>query len=152
VVAGFEPLDLLMGVWMLVKQIQRGESVVENEYIRVVRDEGNVRAQQVMAKVFESKALKWRGFPVIPNSGLFLRRTFDSFDARKKYEDDLEWLEGREFQEPAGCQCGEVLRGLLSSKDCPLFGTRCTPNTPVGPCMVSIEGSCNIEYRYAKNH
>ncbi|MCK5458256.1 MAG: hydrogenase formation protein HypD, partial [Thermoplasmatales archaeon] len=72
------------------------------------------------------------------------------YDARKKYEDDLEILKDKEFKEPKDCRCGEVLRGLISSKECPLFGKKCLPNSPVGPCMVSIEGSCNIEYRYSK--
>ena len=150
VVAGFEPLDLLMAVWMLVQQIQHEKSVVENEYIRAVKEEGNVKAQKVIDDVFEPFSVKWRGFPVIPMSGLKLRDKFDEYDARKRYEDDLRELSDREFKEPEGCLCGEVLRGLISSKECPLFGKKCTPNNPVGPCMVSIEGSCNIEYRYSK--
>jgi len=151
VVAGFEPLDLLMGVWMLVQQVHRGEAKVENEYMRVVKEEGNVKAQQVIDEVFEPCDVKWRGFPVIPKSGLRLRDKFERHDARKRYEDDLEELKDKEFSEPKGCRCGEVLRGLISSKECPLFGKKCVPNNPVGPCMVSIEGSCNIEYRYSKN-
>ena len=150
VVAGFEPLDLLMGVWMLVQQIHRGEAKVENEYMRVVTKEGNVKAQQVIDEVFEPCDVKWRGFPIIPKSGLKLREKFEEYDARKRYEDDLEELKDKEFTEPKGCRCGEVLRGLISSKECPLFGKKCIPNSPVGPCMVSIEGSCNIEYRYVK--
>ena len=149
-VAGFEPLDLLMGVWMLVQQIHRGEAKVENEYMRVVTKEGNVKAQQVIDEVFEPCDVKWRGFPIIPKSGLKLREKFEEYDARKRYEDDLEELKDKEFTEPKGCRCGEVLRGLISSKECPLFGKKCIPNSPVGPCMVSIEGSCNIEYRYVK--
>ena len=150
VVAGFEPLDLLMAVWMLVQQIQHGKSVVENEYTRAVKEEGNIKAQKAIDDVFEPFSVKWRGFPVIPMSGLKLRDKFDEYDARKRYEDDLRELSDREFKEPEGCLCGEVLRGLISSKECPLFGKKCTPNNPVGPCMVSIEGSCNIEYRYSK--
>jgi len=150
VVAGFEPLDLLMGVWMLVEQIKNGEAVVRNEYTRVVHEEGNVKAKKAMEEVFKEGDTKWRGFPVIPKSSLELRREFEGYDARKKYEDDLEEIKDKEFKEPEGCRCGELLRGLLSPQECPLFGTRCTPNNPVGPCMVSIEGSCNIEYRYSK--
>ena len=150
VIAGFEPLDLLMAVWMLVHQIQRGEAAVENEYVRAVKEDGNVKAQMAINEVFELVDVKWRGFPVIPKSGLKLRDKFEDYDARKRYEDKLQALSGKEFNEPAGCRCGEVLRGLISSQECPLFGNKCTPNTPVGPCMVSIEGSCNIEYRYAK--
>ena len=148
VIAGFEPLDLLMGVFLLAKQIYSGRAEVENEYQRVVREEGNQKAIQMLNTVFQPCAVPWRGFPVIPESGLELRNEFESYDARKKYEDELQELRNREFKEPPGCLCGDVLRGLISSKECPLFGNKCTPNTPVGPCMVSIEGSCNIEYRY----
>jgi len=151
VVAGFEPIDLLMAVWMLVQQVEKDEAFVQNEYTRVVRTEGNIKAQQAIKKVFEPRDIKWRGFPVIPGSGLMLRNKFEEFDARKKYEDKLEEIKGKEFLEPKGCRCGELLRGLVVSPfDCPLFGQACTPETPVGPCMVSIEGSCNIEYRYSK--
>ncbi len=150
VIAGFEPLDLLMAVWMLVHQIQRGEAAVENEYVRAVKEDGNIKAQMAINEVFELVDVKWRGFPVIPKSGLKLRDKFEDYDARKRYEDKLQDLSGKEFNEPAGCRCGEVLRGLISSQECPLFGNKCTPSTPVGPCMVSIEGSCSIEYRYAK--
>jgi hydrogenase expression/formation protein HypD len=150
VIAGFEPLDLLMGVWILVKQIERGTATVENEYIRAVHEEGNVKAKEAIDEVFEPGDKKWRGFPVIPQSSLELRSKFDEYDARKKYEDELKELVDKDFKEPDGCRCGELLRGLLSPYECPLFGTQCTPDTPVGPCMVSIEGSCNIEFRYAK--
>jgi hydrogenase expression/formation protein HypD len=150
VVAGFEPIDVLMGAWMLVQQIEKGEAIVQNEYTRVVHEEGNVKAQQAIKKVFKPVDLKWRGFPVIPKSGLALRNDFEKYDARKKYEDELESLKDREFLEPKGCRCGELLRGLASPHECPLFGQACTPETPVGPCMVSIEGSCNIEYRYSE--
>ncbi len=150
VIAGFEPLDLLMAVWMLVNQIQQGKAVVENEYVRVVKEEGNVKAQKTINEVFNVVNVKWRGFPTIPKSGLNLKEKFEDYDARKRYEDQLQELGGKVFTEPAGCRCGEVLRGLISSQDCPLFGNKCTPNNPVGPCMVSIEGSCNIGYRYAK--
>ena len=149
VIAGFEPLDLLMGVWLLVEQIENGEPKVENEYLRAVREEGNIKAQKVVENVFESRDIKWRGFPVISGSGLKLRDEFEEYDARKKYEKDLEDLKNKEFPEPKGCRCGEVLRGVISSKECPLFGNKCIPNNPVGPCMVSNEGSCNIEYRYS---
>ncbi len=150
VIAGFEPLDLLMSVWMLVKQIQHGKAIVENEYIRAVHPDGNVKAKKAIDKVFESGDIKWRGFPIIPKTGLILRSKFDVYDARKKFEDDLKELEGKELKEPEGCKCGELLRGLLSPKECPLFGNKCKPDSPIGPCMVSIEGSCNIEYRYTR--
>lgn len=150
VIAGFEPLDLLMAVWMLVRQIQQGEAVVENEYVRAVKPQGNRKAQQRLQQVFEPFDVKWRGFPIIPRSGLRLQKKFESYDARKKYEDELGSLDEEAFFEPAGCLCGEVLRGLISSKQCPLFGRKCTPENPVGPCMVSSEGNCHIQYRYSK--
>ena len=150
VIAGFEPLDLLMGVWMLMRQIQQGKAVVENEYVRAVKPQGNRKAQQMLQKVFEPVDVKWRGFPVISDSGLRLREKFASYDARKKYEDELGSLAEEKFTEPVGCLCGEVLRGLISSKKCPLFGRECTPENPVGPCMVSSEGNCHILYRYTK--
>jgi hydrogenase expression/formation protein HypD len=150
VVAGFEPIDILMGVWLLVQQIIHKKPKVENEYLRVVKSEGNIIAKKAMENVFDIKDIKWRGFPVIPNSGLILKNKFEKYDARIKYKDDLKEIKNKKFDEPIGCRCGDVLRGIISSKDCPLFGNKCKPNSPVGPCMVSIEGSCNIEYRYSK--
>lgn len=150
VIAGFEPLDLLMGVWMLVRQIRQGKAMVENEYVRAVKTQGNRKAQQILQKVFEPVDAKWRGFPMIHHSGLRLRKKFALYDARKKYVDELGLLAETEFAEPAGCLCGEVLRGLISSKQCPLFGRECTPENPVGPCMVSSEGNCYIQYHYTK--
>ena len=147
-IAGFEPLDLLMAVWMLVRQIQQGKAVIENEYSRAVKLEGNKKAQQILKQVFEPVDIKWRGFPLIPQSGLHLRKKFEVYDARKKYEDDLQMITKEEFAEPVGCLCGDVLRGLISSKQCPLFARECTPENPVGPCMVSSEGNCHILYRY----
>ncbi len=150
VVAGFEPIDILMATLMLVKQIKKNEAKVENEYKRVVHSEGNIKAKQVMNRVFEPCNIKWRGFPVIKKSGLKLKEEFKEYDARKKYKKYLSSLENKDFSEPKGCRCGELLRGLISPQDCPLFSKKCTPDSPVGPCMVSIEGSCNIEYRYSK--
>jgi hydrogenase expression/formation protein HypD len=150
VIAGFEPIDVLMGAWMLVQQIEKGKSFVQNEYTRVVHKEGNVKAQQAIIKVFEPINVKWRGFPIILQSGLALRKNFEEYDARKKFADELDELKDKKFLEPEGCRCGELLRGLASPFDCPLFGQACTPETPVGPCMVSIEGCCNIEYRYSE--
>jgi len=149
VIAGFEPLDLLMAVYMLVQQIQNGEAFVQNEYSRAVHKKGNTKALEALDKVFESGDIKWRGFPVINDSSLNLKSKFGKWDARKLFEDELISLKDKEFPEPKGCKCGELLRGLLLPSDCPLFGKACKPSSPVGPCMVSIEGSCNIEYRYA---
>ena len=151
VVAGFEPIDILMSVWMLANQISSGEAKVQNEYSRVVKDEGNVKAQEMIRSVFVPGDKKWRGFPVIKNSSLEICDKYQDFDASKKFEDILSELKDKEFNEPDGCRCGELLRGLVNPSECPLFGTKCTPNHPVGPCMVSIEGSCNIEYKHSKN-
>lgn len=151
VVAGFEPLDLLMAVYMLAQQVQRGEAKVENEYSRVVRYEGNLRALDAINRVFEASDVEWRGFPVIPRSGMTIKRQFEAWDARKVWEDDLRNVSDF-LEETRGCRCGEVLRGLIESGECPLFGKACTPTHPVGPCMVSVEGSCNIEYKYKIVH
>ena len=148
VISGFEPIDLLMSVWMLTQQIKKGETKVENEYMRAVNENGNLIAQKVMKETFISVDKKWRGFPIIKKSGLEIRTKFDKYNSRKIFEDELETLKDKDFLEPSGCRCGELLRGLINPQDCLLFKTRCTPEKPIGPCMVSIEGSCNIAYRY----
>ena len=150
VVAGFEPLDLLMGVYMLARQKKDGRAELENEYGRVVRPEGNLRAREAMEAVFEPCDVEWRGFPVIAGSGQRLRAQYEKWDARAKFACDIGDLRDKKFPEPRGCLCGEVLRGVRDPKKCPLFGKKCRPETPVGPCMVSSEGSCNILYRYGR--
>lgn len=149
VVAGFEPIDVLMGVWMLVKQIKTGKAFVENEYSRVVHPNGNIKAKKALNDIFEPCDITWRGFSVIEKSGLRLKSKFEEYDARKRFNDDLVEIHLKEFHEPEGCMCGELLRGLVTPFECPLFGQACTPESPIGPCMVSIEGSCNIGYRYS---
>ena len=150
VVAGFEPLDLMMGVYMLAKQIGEGRAVVQNEYSRVVKRGGNPVALKAMEDAFATSDVRWRGFPVIPRSGLAVRSTLGKHDAAKKFEDILAPVRDAEYKDPEGCRCGEMLRGLLTSEECPLFGRQCTPSTPVGPCMVSREGSCYISHRYIR--
>ncbi|MGD9962619.1 MAG: hydrogenase formation protein HypD [Thermoplasmata archaeon] len=150
VVAGFEPLDMMMGVYMIARQVKEGRAEVENEYSRVVHADGNPSAVKAIDDVFEPSDVIWRGFPVIPGSGLALRRRFEERDARKRFEDVLRPVEEKEYGEDEGCRCGEMLRGILTSEECPLFGTACTPETPMGPCMVSREGSCCIAYKYRK--
>lgn len=150
VVAGFEPLDLMMGVYMIALQLKQGRAEVENEYTRVVHQEGNPTALRTMKEAFEASDVPWRGFSMIRSSGLTIRKKLDAHDARKKFEDVLRPIHEREFSEAKGCRCGEMLRGVLTSEECPLFGKKCTPSTPVGPCMVSKEGSCYISYRYRK--
>jgi hydrogenase expression/formation protein HypD len=148
VVAGFEPLDLLMGVYMLTRQRVEGRVEVENQYSRVVREEGNVPAQDAMDEVFEPRSEKWRGFGLIPDSALGLREVYAEHDARRIGEDLLENVWNQDYREPPGCRCGEVLRGVLEPAECPLFGEACQPATPVGPCMVSREGGCAIALKY----
>jgi len=150
VVAGFEPLDLMMGVYMLAKQVQEGRAEVENEYTRVVHPDGNPTAIKAMKEAFEAADVPWRGFPVIKSSGLLVKKRLERFDARKKFEDLLIPVHEHEFHEAKGCRCGEMLRGIVTSEECPLFAKKCTPGTPIGPCMVSREGSCYISYRYLK--
>jgi hydrogenase expression/formation protein HypD len=150
VVAGFEPLDLLMAVYMLARQVTEGVARVENEYSRVVRYEGNVKALRALDAVFEPVDLRWRGFPSIPRSGMQFRAAYAEMDARKVHEDRLRNVEVRDHDAATGCRCDEVLRGLIESRDCPLFERTCAPSHPVGPCMVSVEGSCNIAYRYGR--
>jgi hydrogenase expression/formation protein HypD len=151
VIAGFEPIDILMSVFMLIKQIENKFPFVENEYARAVKKEGNIKAQRVIENAFDICDIKWRGFPIIPKSGLVLKSDFDEYNARIKFQDELINLKNYTFKEPKGCRCGELLRGLISPKDCPLFGVKCFPDKPIGPCMVSMEGSCNIDYKYSKN-
>jgi hydrogenase expression/formation protein HypD len=147
VVAGFEPLDILVTVFMMVTQIREGRAEVENEYSRVVRPEGNPIAIKMLEDVFVPVDKNWRGFPVLPKSALELRPEFDAHNARVVHEGILS--SAPEVKEEMGnCRCAEVLRGLIESKECPAFGKGCNPKRPMGPCMVSREGSCNISYRY----
>lgn len=148
VIAGFEPLDVLAAVYMLAKQIRDGRAEVENEYTRAVRYEGNPKALEAMDRVFEPVDVPWRGFPLVPKSGMALRKEFEAYDARKVYEDELSDVAALEISEDPNCRCGEVLRGVAEPEDCPLFGTACNPAHPRGPCMVSIEGACFISHRY----
>lgn len=150
VVTGFEPLDLLMGTYMIVEQLEKGEGKVEIEYKRVVKPDGNQRAKKIMADVFEPVDVAWRGFTALANSGMKLRDKYSDSDAEKRYEDDLAELEGKEFRDPPTCRCGEVIRGEVYPWDCTLFGKACIPDRPIGPCMVSTEGACSIEYKYGK--
>jgi hydrogenase expression/formation protein HypD len=143
VVVGFEPLDVLLSVLILLEQVRDGKHEVRNEYSRVVREEGNQKALGVMYEVFEACDVEWRGFSVIPGSGLRLREKFAEHDARKRFS-----LKVKSKENPRGCRCGDVLKGLIYPRDCPLFGKACSPKRPIGPCMVSLEGSCAIAYKY----
>lgn len=151
VVAGFEPLDLMMAVYMLAKQQSEGRAEVQNEYSRVVRPEGNPSALKALNDAFTPTDSVWRGFPVIPDSGLSLRKELESHDATKRFADIVAPILDKEYSEPEGCRCGEMLRGIITSEECPLFGSTCTPQNPIGPCMVSREGSCHISHRYRRS-
>ncbi|MDO9334383.1 MAG: hydrogenase formation protein HypD [Dehalococcoidales bacterium] len=143
VVSGFEPLDILQCVAMLTAQVESDESKVEIAYRRGVTREGNAHALALMNKVFEPCPANWRGIGVIPGSGLKLRKQYKHHDAEVQFDIKVE-----PSIEPKGCLCGEVLRGVKTPLDCGLFRKFCTPESPVGPCMVSSEGSCSAYYLY----
>lgn len=143
VITGFDAIDVLEGVYMLVRQNREGRSEIENQYTRAVKDEGNQRAQEIMQEVFATVTARWRGLGTIPESGLMLRQEFKDMDAAEVFG-----LPYEDKADPLGCRCGEILHGLALPLQCPLFGKPCTPEDPVGPCMVSSEGSCAASYKY----
>lgn len=145
VVAGFEPLDILRAIAVLVRMDAEERPDVYNAYGRVVQAQGNRTAQRIQAQVFAIAEAEWRGFGMIPASGLVLRDEFAHRDAVQTFQ-----VVVPQAQEPAGCSCGEVLRGVLSPLDCPLYAEVCSPRNPVGPCMVSSEGACAAYYRYGE--
>ncbi|MBO8181848.1 MAG: hydrogenase formation protein HypD [Archaeoglobus sp.] len=148
VISGFEPEDVLLSVLKLIRLVKMGEGKVENEYERAVTYEGNLKAQQAMDEVFGRENWEWRGLGVVPNSGAPLKDKFSDFDAFKVYEDVFESFEYKEDKRKQACRCGEVLRGLITPAECPLFNKACNPKEPIGPCMVSFEGTCNIWAKY----
>lgn len=143
VVAGFEPADILQGILQLIQQIETGRALVENAYTRAVTTTGNQKAQHIIDTVFKPVDATWRGIGVIPESGLKIRDAYGRFDAERVFDIDVP-----ESEDPKGCACGAVLTGVISPPDCPLFKTVCTPIDPVGPCMVSSEGTCAAYYRF----
>ncbi len=145
VVTGFEPLDILQGVLMVVQQLESGRAEVENQYTRSVRREGNQPAQELIRKVFKVVPRKWRGVGEIPQSGLGLKDAYAAFDAEKKFG-----LVDHHVEEPTECLSGLVLQGQIKPHECPAFGTRCTPEHPLGATMVSSEGACAAYYRYRR--
>jgi len=146
VVAGFEPLDVMQAILMLVRQVKEGRPSVENEYSRAVTREGNLKAQALMRDVFELRdGFEWRGLGWIPGSALKLKEEFAAFDAEKKFE-----LPPSEAKENPACQCPAILRGAKMPDQCPLFGKACTPENPIGACMVSSEGGCAAWYSYGR--
>ena len=145
VVTGFEPLDILQGVLMVVQQLESGRAEVENQYTRSVRREGNRPAQELLRKVFKVVPRKWRGVGEIPQSGLGMNDAYAAFDAEKKFG-----LAGHRVEEPTECLSGLVLQGQIKPHECPAFGTKCTPDHPLGATMVSSEGACAAYYRYRR--
>jgi hydrogenase expression/formation protein HypD len=146
VVGGFEPLDLLEAILMLVRQLEQGRAEVENQYVRSVTREGNTAARNRMFEVFEIGDRKWRGIGPIPASGYRLRAEYAAFDAERRFH-----VETTHVEEPSECIAARVLQGLAKPVDCPAFGTRCTPQTPLGAPMVSSEGACAAYYRFRRH-
>ena len=147
VITGFEARDVLKGIYLLLLQILEERKDVENQYSRVVKIDGNLKARQMIFDVFEISDGNWRGFGNIPNSGLELKKKYSKQDAKIKYKSILDKIDFSKSVEPVGCACGEIIRGLKTPQQCPMFGKACTPENPTGPCMVSIEGACNAMYR-----
>lgn len=145
VIAGFEPLDMLEGIYLLLHQIAAKKPAVKIQYQRVVWPAGNPRAKAVLKKVFAVVDSNWRGLGIIPKSGLRIRPAFARFDAEKIFN-----LKGGDSPPLEGCLCGLVLKGIKTPPDCPHFARRCTPQNPLGPCMVASEGSCSVYYHYRK--
>jgi len=146
VIAGFEPLDIIQSVQMIVQQIDQGRAEIENQYGRVVRPEGNIKALEAMARTMELRPFfEWRGLGFITHSALKLRPEFAAWDAELRFE-----VPGIRVADPKACQCGEVLKGVIKPWECKVFGTACTPETPIGTCMVSSEGACAAYYNYGR--
>ncbi len=146
VVAGFEPLDVLQSIWMVLRQIREGRAEIENQYARVVPDAGNATAQDAVSRVFELREhFEWRGLGSIDESGVRLRQAYARFDAERRFA-----TPNLHVADPSACQCGQVLKGIIKPWQCQVFGTACTPETPVGALMVSSEGACAAYFRYGR--
>jgi len=146
VIAGFEPLDVMQAIRMLIRQVNEGRAEVENEFSRAVDRNGNLKAQQLVGEIFEMrKNFEWRGLNVLPYSALRIRDQFAKFDAEKRFD-----LTYEPVPDHKACECGAILRGVKRPQDCKLFGTVCTPENPIGSCMVSSEGACAAHYTYGR--
>ncbi|MDP2752192.1 MAG: hydrogenase formation protein HypD [Rhodocyclaceae bacterium] len=146
VIAGFEPLDVMQAILMLIRQVNRGRAVVENEYTRAVTHDGNLKAQAIVAQVLELRdEFEWRGLGTLPKSALKLRPCYAQFDAEQRFA-----LDYRLVPDHRSCECGTILRGVKRPEECALFGVVCTPDNPVGACMVSSEGACAAHYTYGR--
>ena len=147
VVSGFEPLDILLCIDRLVEQVESGKPKVEIAYLRGVNAEGNRKALELIEEVFQIDGANWRGIGNVPGSGLKIRQKYQHFDVEKFLPIDL-----KPGKEPEGCRCGDILRGIVTPPECKLFGNVCTPEKPVGPCMVSSEGACAAYYSYGTSY
>ncbi|MBK9326880.1 MAG: hydrogenase formation protein HypD [Hydrogenophilales bacterium] len=146
VIAGFEPLDVMQAILMLVRQVNEGRALVENEFTRAVTPEGNEKAQNLVSDVFElRRSFEWRGLGEVPYSALRIREKYAEFDAERRYH-----LEYQPVPDNKACECGAILRGVKKPTDCKIFGTVCTPENPMGSCMVSSEGACAAHYTYGR--
>jgi len=146
VIAGFEPLDVMQAILMLVRQVNDGRAEVENEFSRAVTREGNLKAQALVAEVFAlRRSFEWRGLGEVPYSALRIKSRYSRFDAEVRFG-----IEYRSVPDAKSCECGAILRGVKQPRDCKLFGTVCTPETPIGSCMVSSEGACAAHYTYGR--
>jgi hydrogenase expression/formation protein HypD len=146
VIAGFEPLDVMQAILMLVRQVNQGRAHVENEFTRAVTPEGNLKAQALVSEVFELRpSFEWRGLGEVPYSALKIREAFAAFDAERRFD-----LSYTPVADNKACECGAILRGVKKPTDCKIFGTVCTPENPVGSCMVSSEGACAAHYTYGR--
>ncbi|MCG8529415.1 MAG: hydrogenase formation protein HypD [Desulfovibrionales bacterium] len=143
VITGFDPVDILQSLLIMVEQRKEGKAAIVNQYKRAVSDSGNARAREIMFSVFDVASAKWRGIGDIPDSGLIINNEYEEFDAMKALDITL-----HDVPLTPGCKCGEVLKGKMQPNDCPLFAKACTPAKPVGPCMVSTEGSCAAYFKY----
>jgi hydrogenase expression/formation protein HypD len=144
VVTGFEPLDILQGIYMTVKQLERGEYKLENQYARVVRPHGNPEAKEVIYSVFDTSDREWRGIGTIPNSGYVVKADYSLYDANKKFNISI-----TKAEENKDCIAGQVLKGIKKPNECPHFGQKCNPSNPLGAPMVSSEGACAAYYHFS---
>lgn len=145
VISGFEPLDVLLSIFLILKKIEEGKPDVINEYKRTVKEKGNFKAKKAIEDVFEIIDSEWRGIGIVENSGLRLKEEFKNFDAEKEFHINI-----NSSKEKKSCLCGEILKGKKSPFDCPLFEKNCNPENPIGPCMVSSEGTCSAYYKYER--
>lgn len=151
VIAGFGDMDIIDCLLSLTEMIAQKKPSIKNSYSRAVSENGNISAQKIMSEVFEETGANWRGIGFLEKSGLALRSEYADFDAEKRFNIIDNSNEEKQIFEPTGCRCGDVIMGKIAPRECPLFGKKCAPENPVGPCMVSSEGACSAEYKYGNS-